>query len=68
MRLKKMIVHWRNKMSDKYNKEIFFNDLYRKIQQGEVDIKDGKIHKLRDVFKELRYEYDIKEINQLTIM
>lgn len=55
-------------MSDKYNKEIFFNDLYRKIQQGEVDIKDGKIHKLRDVFKELRYEYDIKEINQLTIM
>ena len=63
-----MIIDWRNKMSDKYNKEMLFNDLYRKIQEGEEDIKDGKTHKLRDVFKELRYEYDIKETNQLTIM
>ena len=33
------------------------NDLDKKIQEGEEDIKNGKTHKLRDVLKELRSEY-----------
>ena len=42
---------------DEYNKKLFLNELDRKIQEGEKDIKNGKTHKLRDVFKELRSEY-----------
>ena len=42
---------------DEYKKKLFLNELDRKIQEGEKDIKNGKTHKLRDVFKELRSEY-----------
>ena len=34
------------------------NDLDKKIQEGEEDIKNGKTHKLRNVLKELRGEYE----------
>ena len=42
---------------EEYKKKLFLNELDKKIQEGEEDIKNGKTHKLRDVFKELRSEY-----------
>ena len=33
------------------------NELDKKIEEGEDDIKNGRTHKLRDVLKELRNEY-----------
>ena len=42
---------------EEYKKKLFLNDLDKKIQEGEEDIKNGKTHKLRDVLKELRSEY-----------
>ncbi len=42
---------------EEYKKKLFLNELDEKIQEGEEDIKNGKTHKLRDVFKELRSEY-----------
>lgn len=42
---------------EEYKKKLFLNDLNKKIQEGEEDIKNGKTQKLRDVFKELRSEY-----------
>ena len=37
---------------EEYKKKLFLNELDKKIQEGEEDIKNGKTHKLRDVFKE----------------
>lgn len=42
---------------EEYKKKLFLNDLNKKIQEGEEDIKNGKTQKLRDVFKELRSKY-----------
>lgn len=42
---------------EEYKKKLFLNELDRKIKEGEEDIKNGRTHKLRDVFKELRSEY-----------
>lgn len=42
---------------EEYKKKLFLNELDEKIQEGEEDLKNGKTHKLRDVFKELRSEY-----------
>ena len=42
---------------EEYKKKLFLNDLDKKIQEGEEDIKNGKTHKLRDVLKELRSKY-----------
>ena len=40
-----------------YEKEIFFNELNKKIQEGEEDIKAGRTYKLRDVLEELKGKY-----------
>ena len=41
------------KSMEEYKKKLFLNDLDKKIQEGEEDIKNGETHKLRDVFNEL---------------
>lgn len=40
-----------------YRRKIFLNELNEKIQEGENDIKNGRVFKAREVFEELRKEY-----------
>lgn len=42
---------------EEYEKNMFFNELTIKLEQGEEEFKNGKIHDARTVFKELRQKY-----------
>lgn len=42
---------------DEYKKKVFLAELDRKIQEGEEDIKNGRVHEADEVFSELRQKY-----------
>ena len=39
---------------EEYRKKIFLAELDKKLDEAEDDIKNNRVHKARDVFKELR--------------
>ena len=42
---------------EEYRKRIFLAELDKKLDEAEDDIKNNRVHKARDVFKELREQY-----------
>ena len=42
---------------EEYRKKIFLAELDKKLDEAEDDIKNNRVHKARDVFKELREQY-----------
>lgn len=42
---------------EQYKKNIFFAELNSKLEKGEEDLKNGRVHSARTVFKELRERY-----------
>lgn len=42
---------------EEYRKKIFLSELDKKLDEAEDDIKNNRVHKARDVFKELREQY-----------
>ena len=42
---------------EEYRKKIFLADLDRRLQEGEDDIRNGRVRDAREVFKELRHKY-----------
>ena len=42
---------------EEYRKKIFLLELDKKLDEAEDDIKNNRVHKARDVFKELREQY-----------
>lgn len=42
---------------EEYKKKIFMAELDRKIEEGEEDIKNGRVRKATEVFKDLRQKY-----------
>lgn len=43
--------------AEEYKKKIFLAELDKKLEEGEEDIRNNKVHNARKVFKELREEY-----------
>lgn len=46
--------------TDDYERKKFFEELNRAIDRSEDDIKNGRVHDAREVFKELRKKYGYK--------
>lgn len=42
---------------EEYRKKIFLAELDKKLDEAEDDIKNNRVHKARDVFRELREQY-----------
>ena len=42
---------------EEYRKKIFLAELDKKLDEAEDDIKNNRVHKATDVFKELREQY-----------
>lgn len=42
---------------EEYRKKIFLAELDKKLDEAEDDIKNNRVHKARDVFKEFREQY-----------
>ena len=42
---------------EEYRKKIFLAELDKKLDEAEDDIKNNRVHKARDVFKELKEQY-----------
>ena len=42
---------------EEYRKKIFLAELDKKLDEAKDDIKNNRVHKARDVFKELREQY-----------
>lgn len=42
---------------EEYKKKIFMAELDRKIEEGEDDIRNGRVRNAKEVFKELRQKY-----------
>lgn len=42
---------------EEYRKKIFLAELDKKLDEAEDDIKNNRVHKARNVFKELREQY-----------
>lgn len=43
--------------AEEYKKKIFLAELAKKLEEGEEDIRNNKVHNARKVLKELREEY-----------
>lgn len=43
--------------AEEYKKKIFLAELDKKLEEGEEDIRNNKVHNAKKVFKELREEY-----------
>ncbi len=42
---------------EQYKKNLFFTEINSKIEKGEEDLKNGRVHSAKSVFKELRKKY-----------
>ena len=42
---------------EKKKKNLFFTEINSKIEKGEEDLKNGRVHSAKSVFKELRKKY-----------
>lgn len=42
---------------EEYKKKIFLAELDKKIEEGENDIRNGRVRDAEDIFKELRQKY-----------
>ena len=58
--LNKVIVVDTEAETDDYERKKFFEDLNRAVDRSEDDIKHGRIHDAKEVFKELRKKYGYK--------
>lgn len=58
--LNKVIVVDTEAETDDYERKKFFEDLNRALDRSEDDIKHGRIHDAKEVFKELRKKYGYK--------
>ena len=58
--LNKVIVVDTEAEKDDYERKKFFEDLNRALDRSEDDIKHGRMHDAKEVFKELRKKYGYK--------
>ena len=58
--LNKVIVVDTEAETDDYERKKFFEDLNRAVDRSEDDIKHGRMHDVKEVFKELRKKYGYK--------
>ena len=58
--LNKVIVVDTEAETDDYERKKFFEDLNRALDRSEDDIKHGRMHDVKEVFKELRKKYGYK--------
>lgn len=58
--LNKVIVVDTEAETDDYERKKFFEDLNRALDRSEDDIKHGRMHDAKEVFKELRKKYGYK--------
>lgn len=47
---------------EEYKKTVFLSELEKKIEEGEQDIKNNKIHNAKKVFDDFRSKYDTNQI------